>query len=46
MLGFLGLEDNEYTINLKIIRVLDYYTGTVFETLLLGNEGYGSISSG
>lgn len=46
MLEFFGVEDNEYTINLKIIRGLDYYTGTVFETLLLGNEGYGSICSG
>ena len=33
-------------INLKIIRGLDYYTGTVFETILLGNESYGSICSG
>lgn len=46
MLGVFGVEDNEYTINLKIIRGLDYYTGTVFETLLLENEGYGSICSG
>ena len=45
-LGILGVEDNEFKINLKIIRGLDYYTGTVFETLLLGNEGYGSICSG
>lgn len=46
VLGILGVEDKEYTINLKIIRGLDYYTGTVFETLLLGYEGYGSICSG
>ena len=42
----LGVEDNEFVINLKIIRGLDYYTGTVFETLLIGNESYGSICSG
>lgn len=35
-----------FTVNLKIIRGLDYYTGTVFETLLVNNEGYGSICSG
>lgn len=46
MLKILGVEDNEYVINLKIIRGLDYYTGTVFETFLIGNEGYGSICSG
>jgi len=46
MLSILGVEENEYIINLKIIRGLDYYTGTVFETFLLGNESYGSICSG
>lgn len=45
-LEILGVEDNEFVINLKIIRGLDYYTGTVFETLLIGNESYGSICSG
>lgn len=46
LLGILGVEENEFKINLKIIRGLDYYTGTVFETLLIGNESYGSICSG
>ncbi|MVX66521.1 histidine--tRNA ligase [Clostridium chromiireducens] len=46
MLEILGVDDNEYTINLKIIRGLDYYTGTVIETFLIGNENYGSICSG
>lgn len=46
LLGILGVEENEFEINLKIIRGLDYYTGTVFETLLIGNESYGSICSG
>lgn len=45
-LELLGVGQNEFDINLKIIRGLDYYTGTVFETLLLGNESYGSICSG
>ncbi|WP_061994582.1 histidine--tRNA ligase [Clostridium sp. ATCC 25772] len=46
ILKVLGVEENEFEINLKIIRGLDYYTGTVFETLLIGNETYGSICSG
>jgi histidyl-tRNA synthetase len=32
--------------DLKIARGLDYYTGTVYETQLVGDEGYGSICSG
>lgn len=45
-LELLGVQENEFLVNLKIIRGLDYYTGTVFETLLVNNEGYGSICSG
>ena len=32
--------------DLKIARGLDYYTGTVYETELVGFESMGSISSG
>jgi histidyl-tRNA synthetase len=32
--------------DLSIARGLDYYTGTVFETYLVGHEGLGSICSG
>ena len=32
--------------DLRIARGLDYYTGTVYETQLVGHEGVGSISSG
>ena len=32
--------------DLKIARGLDYYTGTVYETLLQGSEKLGSIASG
>ncbi|QLY78254.1 histidine--tRNA ligase [Clostridium intestinale] len=46
MLKVFGVKENEYEINLKIIRGLDYYTGMVFETILEGNESYGSICSG
>lgn len=46
LLEILGVDKENFEINLKIIRGLDYYTGTVFETILLGDEGYGSICSG
>jgi len=32
--------------DLKVARGLDYYTGTVYETQLVGHEAYGSICSG
>ncbi len=32
--------------NLKIARGLDYYTGTVYETELVGHEKMGSVASG
>ena len=32
--------------DLKVARGLDYYTGTVYETELVGYESWGSISSG
>ncbi|NMM22204.1 MAG: histidine--tRNA ligase [Phycicoccus sp.] len=32
--------------DLKVARGLDYYTGTVYETQLIGHESYGSICSG
>ena len=41
-----SLDVNNFMIDLKIIRGLDYYTGTVFETFLIGNEQYGSFCSG
>lgn len=45
-LKWLGVDDKSFKIELKIIRGLDYYTGTVFETIIEGNKGYGSICSG
>ncbi|WP_026884923.1 histidine--tRNA ligase [Clostridium akagii] len=46
MLEILDVDSKQFRINLKIIRGLDYYTGTVFETILVGNQNYGSICSG
>jgi histidyl-tRNA synthetase len=43
----LGCGDQDIRIDISIVRGLDYYTGTVFETFLLGHEkGLGSICSG
>jgi len=40
------LPENNFEINLKIARGLDYYTGTVYETFLNEYRNIGSICSG
>jgi histidyl-tRNA synthetase len=42
----LGVPIDRYCIDLSIARGLDYYTGTVYETTLIGHEALGSICSG
>ena len=42
----LGVPDEYFTIDLKIARGLDYYTGTVYETFLNDYRKLGSICSG
>jgi histidyl-tRNA synthetase len=42
----LGVPENQFCIDLSIARGLDYYTGTVYETTLIGHEALGSICSG
>lgn len=42
----LGIPEEYFTIDLKIARGLDYYTGTVYETRLLSHPELGSICSG
>ncbi len=42
----LGVPDEDYVIDLKIARGLDYYTGTVYETSLDDFPGVGSVCSG
>ena len=42
----LGLPDGAWTVDLSIARGLDYYTGTVYETVLVDNPEIGSICSG
>ncbi|MDD3144719.1 MAG: histidine--tRNA ligase [Candidatus Gracilibacteria bacterium] len=42
----LGVEEKYLKINPSISRGLNYYTGTVFETFIVGAENMGSVSSG
>ncbi len=42
----LGVPEDRFCIDLSIARGLDYYTGTVYETSLVGYESLGSICSG
>lgn len=41
-----ALVPGKVVAQLKIARGLDYYTGTVYETLLTGHESLGSVASG
>lgn len=45
-LGILGVPEDAYALDLTIARGLDYYTGTVYETVLREHPGLGSICSG
>jgi histidyl-tRNA synthetase len=42
----LGMPAESYAVDLTIARGLDYYTGTVYETVLVDYPGIGSICSG
>jgi histidyl-tRNA synthetase len=41
-----GVPDKNFTLDLKIARGLDYYTGTVYETILNDYPSIGSVCSG
>lgn len=45
MSGF-GVPDEFFTVDLTIARGLDYYTGTVYETVMLDHPEIGSVCSG
>ncbi len=45
-LKVLGIKEEYFTVDLKIARGLDYYTGTVYETFLNEYRNIGSICSG
>jgi histidyl-tRNA synthetase len=42
----LGIPESKYTLDLSIARGLGYYTGPVFETVLLDLPSFGSVFSG
>lgn len=46
LVAALGVPEKNYTLNLSVARGLDYYTGTVYETLLDDYPQIGSICSG
>ena len=45
-IGCFGVPEKNYIIDLKIARGLDYYTGTVYETILDDYQSIGSVCSG
>ena len=45
-LGDFGVPQDHFAIDLTIARGLDYYTGTVYETVLLDHLEIGSVCSG
>ncbi len=45
-LGAFGVPQENFAIDLKIARGLDYYTGTVYETTLTDHPEIGSVCSG
>ena len=46
LLPGLGVPDDKWEIDLTIARGLDYYTGTVYETMLLDHPEVGSVCYG
>jgi histidyl-tRNA synthetase len=45
-INFFGIPKKNFTIDLTIARGLDYYTGTIYETLLNDYPSIGSVCSG
>ena len=41
-----GVPDTHFAMDLSVVRGLDYYTGTIYETTLVGHPELGSICSG
>ena len=41
-----GVPDSHFSMDLSVVRGLDYYTGTIYETTLVGHPELGSICSG
>jgi histidyl-tRNA synthetase len=45
-IGQFGVPDTAFGIDLSVVRGLDYYTGTIYETTLTNDPDVGSICSG
>src|SRR5260221_8947993 len=45
-IGQFGVPDRAFSIDLSVVRGLDYYTGTIYETTLTQHPDIGSICSG
>ena len=45
-LSAFGVDEDHFRVDLTIARGLDYYTGTVYETMLLDHPEVGSVCSG
>jgi histidyl-tRNA synthetase len=45
-MGQLGVPQSAFGVDLGVVRGLDYYTGTIYETQLVGHPDIGSICSG
>jgi len=45
-IGAMGIPRNFYRLDLSVVRGLDYYTGTIYETTLNDHPQIGSICSG
>ena len=45
-ISYFSVPEENYTIDLTIVRGLDYYTGTIYETVLNDYQEIGSVCSG
>ena len=45
-IGQFGVPDSAFAVDLGVVRGLDYYTGTIYETTLTAHPDIGSICSG
>lgn len=46
LVGCFGVPEKNFKITLSIARGLDYYTGTIYETVLIEHPSIGSVCSG
>jgi histidyl-tRNA synthetase len=45
-IGQFGVPESAFCVDLSVVRGLDYYTGTIYETTLLDHPELGSVCSG